>query len=175
MAWRGSSAPKDRLLSCLTYLVPLLEVFGLGFFLFNIIPSLELLFFPLFPLMPIYFLGIGGIAVVRWGVFFALYLGVVRNERLVHFLRFNTMQALLLGIFAALCLALLELFGISQTVLLSPFANNITGFLLNIALVVINGIFLVVVGASIYSVVQSVRGFYAEIPVISDAVYSQVR
>src|SRR6476469_235139 len=121
MSWRGSNTSQDRFLACLTYLVPLIEVIGFGFLLFALIPPLRLVFSPLFPLLPFYYLQIGGIAVVEWGIFLALFLGFVQNRSLSYLIRFNAMQALLLAIFAALCGAILRLFGYSQNLILPIF------------------------------------------------------
>jgi uncharacterized membrane protein len=43
-------------------------------------------------------------------IFFALYLGVVRNENISHFIRFNAMQAILLDIVLMLCGLVLPIF-----------------------------------------------------------------
>ena len=175
MTWRGSTTVKDRILACLPYLVPLLEVLMLGSFLFALIPPLGLLFSPLFPLLPIYFFSIGGIALVEFGVFFGLFLGVVQNHTLPLFIRFNTIQALLLGVFAVLCRAALDLLGISQQVLIGGFSGGMLGSSALLVAVALSAIFIVVVAASVYSVVQSLRGQYAEIPLISEAAHAQVR
>jgi len=175
MVWRGATTPRDRLFSCLVYLVPLLETLAFGATLFAVLPFLKWVFLPLFLLAPFYFFPIGGIAVVELAVFLALFMLVVRNPRLPHFLRFNTMQALLLSIFAALCRLALELIGLSQ-VLLNPLQRGSSAssgpLLLN---VLVAAAFIFIVGSSVYSVVQSLRGRYAEVPLISQAAYSQVR
>ncbi|MBW4577096.1 MAG: hypothetical protein KME08_17615 [Aphanothece sp. CMT-3BRIN-NPC111] len=182
MVWRGSTTFQDRFLACLPYLVPLLEVVGFGVFLFGLIPPLKILFLPLFLLLPIYFFSIGGFALVEFAIFFALFLGVVRNETLSRFLRFNTMQALLLAIFVYLCSAFMQLFNYSRPLLFPEFAAGTDGLAglitagapLLIVGIIFSAIFLVIVGASVYAVVQSLRGQYAEIPLISEAARSQV-
>jgi uncharacterized membrane protein len=173
MAWRGSSTPKDRILACLVYLVPMLEVLGFGFALFQQFPWFEIPFVPLYPLAIVYFYAIGGLQVVALAVFFGLYLGIVRNESLRHFLRFNAMQSLLIAIVVFLFRALLGLFGLLVPVVPNALvaATNLP-FLLTL---VFNTVFLGVLAACIYSIVQSVRGLYAEIPVISEAAYMQTR
>lgn len=174
MIWRSSPTGKDKLFACLTYLVPLIEVLTLGSYVFSVVPPLTWLFAPLIPLLPIYYLTIGGIAVVEWGIFFGLFLGVVRNLKLVHFLRYNAMQALLLGILTALSRAVLSLFGMSEQIVdgLSGGGFGSGSLLLN---TITSLIFFFVVLSSGFSIVQCIRGMYAEIPVISEAAYSQVR
>jgi uncharacterized membrane protein len=94
-------------------------------------------------------------------IFFALYLLVVRNENIPHFIRFNAMQAILIDIIIVLCSLILGILG-----------GGLQGFILQ---TIYNMLFLGVLAAVMYSVVQSLRGQYAEIPTISDAVYMQVR
>ncbi len=178
MSRRGSSTLQDRIFACLTYLVPLLEVMLFGSFLFALVPPIGLLFTPLLMLLPIYFYQIGSFPVVELAAFFGLFVGVVRNESLGHFLRFNAMQALLLAIAVALFRALLELLGIFQ----APFAAG--GFggnswlaIANLGLtgILVTAVFIATVVAVIFSVVQTLRSLYAEIPVISEAAYQQTR
>ncbi len=154
MSLRGSTTIKERIFACLPYLLPLVEGFTFGIPLFKQVPVLALAFTPLFPLLQIYnsfrFTGII--------VFFALFFLVVRNESIAHFIRFNTMQAILIDIVLALCGFGLPLFGAS-------FAGEILS----------NTVFIGLVAAVGYSVIQSALGRYAEVPVISEAVYMQVR
>lgn len=176
MVWRGSNVMQDRVFASLTYLMPILDVLSLGSFLFWFVPPVKWLFLPLFYLAPIYFLNLGGIGIVQMGLFFGLFIGVVRNSNCSHFLRFNTMQALLLGIFAALLNIALGLFGFSQRLLISGYGGfGNSGVTELIIPVFLSAIFVFVAGASIYAIVQSLRGEYPEIPIISQAVSSQVR
>jgi uncharacterized membrane protein len=95
-------------------------------------------------------------------VFFLLFLLVVRNERIAHFIRFNAMQAILIDIALVLCSLALE-------ILLPALGTNL------LIQTLFNVIFLATVIACGYSVVQSLLGRYPELPGISEAVYSQVR
>ena len=127
-------------------------------FLLTQFPPLELLFLPLLPLVRIYY----GVRYAGLIIFFALWLLVVRNEKISHFIRFNTMQAILLDI-------VIFLFSIlTDVVKLVPGS----GFAIQ---TLSTTIFLGIVAAVVYSVIQSSMGRYAEIPAISDAVYMQVR
>jgi uncharacterized membrane protein len=160
MAWRGSTTVQDRIFASLPYLLPLIE--GLLQFgqLLQQFPSLQFLFLPLIPLIALYQrLG-------SWGsliIFFVLFLAVVRNERIPHFIRFNAMQALLLDIL----LILMGLFlGILQPVLGT--SSLIVSTLMNL-------VFLAIVAACGYSMVRSLLGHYAEIPTLSEAAKAQVR
>ena len=164
MTLRGSTTVPDRIFACLAYLLPLIEVIGLLLRIgiensfFGQFPALQLVLVPLIPLVQIYF----GIPFMGLIVFFALFLLVVRNEKINHFIRFNTMQAILIDIVLFLCSIVLQI--------LAPVPG--ADFAIE---TLANTFFLGVVAAVVYAVVQSLMGRYAEIPAISDAVYMQVR
>ncbi|MCG6134953.1 MAG: hypothetical protein MET45_09850 [Nostoc sp. LLA-1] len=158
MTWRGSTNVSDRIFACLPYLLPLIEGLVFGSYLLRQFPFLQVIFIPLTPILAIY-------QVVPFAsliVFFALFLLVVRNEKISHFIRFNTMQAILFSIVIYLCSILLQI--------ISPVPG--AGFAIE---TITNTIFIGLIAAIIYSVAQSLFGRYAEIPAISDAVYMQVR
>ena len=160
MTWRSSTTPLDRIFAALVYLIPLYDGIVYGRFLFVQFPFLTYLQYPLLPLAIVYSLipfGLGSFV-----VFIALFVGVVRNEKIPHFIRFNTMQAILISI-------VLAIVSLIYQVVLAPL---IRGFF---AEVLFNTIFLGVLAMVGYSVVQSARGRYAEMPVISEASYLQTR
>ncbi len=157
MTWRGSTTVPDRIFASLPYLLPLVDGLMFGKFLFQQFPVLQLLLIPLAPLMQIYSLPFASLI-----IFFALYLGVVRNENISHFIRFNAMQAILLDIVLMLCGLVLPIFSKAFQVAF-------------IAETLYNMVFLGAFAAFVYAVVQSALGRYAEIPPLSDAVYMQVR
>jgi hypothetical protein len=158
MSWRGSTTVSDRIFACLPYLLPLIDGLDFGGFLFKQFPALQLVFMPLQPLIDIY----SGIPFAGFIIFLALYLGVVRNENISHFIRFNTMQAILLDIILMLC-------GLVVPILARGLQVK---FVIE---TLFNMIFLGILAAFIYSVAQSLMGRYAEIPTLSDAVHMQVR
>jgi uncharacterized membrane protein len=165
MSWRGSASSSDRVFSCLVYLFPLMDVVGLvGGVLFAagsfLSPILAFIIVPLSPLLRVYY----GSQFIPLVVFFALYMLVVRNESIPHFIRFNTMQSILIGI-------VLSLFSIVWSMILGsilPPSSILTQ-------TIFNTVFLGTIAAVFYSMVQSALGRYAEIPTISEAAYSQVR
>lgn len=159
MTWRGSTTVQDRIFASLPYLLPLIEGLAFGSFLFRQFPALQVVFVPLSPVLLIY----GSVPFAGLIVFFALFLLVVRNEKISHFIRFNTMQAILLDIIVILCGFVIQI--------LRPLLGS-TDFAIE---TLANTIFLGIVGAVVYAVVQSGMGRYAEIPAISEAVYMQVR
>lgn len=154
MSWRGSTTPLDRTYACLPYLIPLFDGLSFAAPFFAQFPALQVILLPFDPLLSIYRLQF-----VSLIIFFALFLLVVRNENINHFIRFNAMQALLLSIIVFLC-------------------RIAVGLVLNGGLLfdtLSNVVFFGILAAVIYSVAQSVMGRYAEIPTLSDAVYMQVR
>ena len=158
MTWRGETTIKDRLFACLPYALPLVSVIPFGVFLIRQFPILELLFLPLTPVLFIYSV----IPFADFIIFFLLFLLVVRNEKIIHFIRFNAMQAILLSIALALCSLLLR-------VLMPALGQNL------ITETIFTIIFFSTLAACGYSIFQSLSGRYAEIPTISEAVYAQVR
>jgi cation transporter-like permease len=158
MVWRGSTDIKDRIFAALVYSIPLYSALPFGGDLFTQFPILEVIKIPLIPIAFIY----SSIPFGSLVVFFVLFLAVVRNERISHFIRFNTMQAILVDI-------VLSLLAILFFNILGP---GILPRLIEVTLY--NVIFTAVLAITIYSILQSALGRYAEIPAISQAVYTQV-
>ncbi len=157
MSWRGSTTVKDRIFAGLPYLLPIIEVFAYGQFFLAQFPPVQVLFLPLVPLLQIYY----GVRYAGLIIFFALFIFVVRNEKISHFVRFNTMQAILLDIVVFLFGILTDIVGLIPS----------GGFAIQ---TLYTTIFLGIVAASVYSIIQSLLGRYAEIPAISNAVYMQL-
>jgi uncharacterized membrane protein len=158
MTWRGSVEAKDRFFAALVYLLPLIDGLPFGQFLFTQIPILGLIYLPIQPLIALYY----NFPFASLIIFFALFLLVVRNDKISHFIRFNTMQAILVDI-------LLVLGGLVLGVLGRGLGDSL------ITQTLYNVILLGSLAACLYSMFQSIRGSYAEIPTISKAAYDQVR
>jgi hypothetical protein len=86
---------------------------------------------------------------------------VVRNPKISHFIRFNALQAILIGI-------LISLVGLLLNVLIKGTGEN---FLVE---VLFNLVFLGSLATSFYAIAQSILGRYAELPTISEAANSQL-
>ena len=159
MTWRGSTNSGDRFLSCLPYLLPLIDSLAFGQSLFEQFPVLgQIILIPLMPLLEI----MARFRLAEFIIFLALYILVVRNENILHFIRFNTMQALLFGISLSLCsLAFPILFSGIPIPLLAETLNST--------------VFLGILAAFVYSIIKCATGAYPEFPFISDAAYMQVR
>jgi uncharacterized membrane protein len=159
MTWRGTTTVPDRIFACLPYLLPLIYGVPFGISLMRQFPILQLLLIPLSPLMQIY----RSIPFASLIIFFVLFMAVVRNPNINHFIRFNTMQAILMDIVLFLCSLVISY------ILQPVFGGGLVIETLN------NTIFLGVLVAVGYAIAQSVMGRYAEIPTISEAAYTQVR
>lgn len=150
---------KDRTISALVYLLPLVYALPFGLALLRQFPLLSIIYAPLSPLIALQFsLPFAGLI-----VFFALWFGIVRSDRFSYFVRFNTMQAILLDILLIVCSLIINLLATGLG------SNNLLIETLN------NTIFIGTLVACFYSIVQSVRGLQADIPAISEAVSSQIR
>ncbi len=156
MTWRATTTIPDRIFASLAYLLPLFYVMPFGGFLFELFPPLQALVLVVLPVALIYSIPFAGLL-----VFMLLYLLVVRNNRVSLFIRYNTMQALLMGIVLFIVQLLVQLL------------VRVASFDLFIK-VLFNFVFIATVVGVVYAVVQSIRGIYAEIPTLSDATKSQV-
>ena len=161
MTWRGQSSPPDRIFAALVYLLPMIRALPFGFGVLTAIPALgQIILLAIGPFIQLYTTLSTRIPLFELIVFFALYLGVVRNYRFSHFLRYNVMQALLLGIVLSMVGIVTNLPGLDGT-LLGQTLHTFT--------------FFVAFGASIYSLVRSATGLFPELPMISDAAYQYIR
>ncbi|MGK7890184.1 MAG: Tic20 family protein [Leptolyngbyaceae cyanobacterium] len=186
MVWRSHTTTQDRFFACLVYLLPLIRAYTLLYWGVNLggsvfarsiisfwaqyLPFLDLVLFPI-DLVAGFYLSITRV-IAPFGlgdflVFIVLIVAVVRNESIRHFVRFNTMQAILVGI-------ALSLFAIVWQGLVLPITQPLRFDLSPLTLLVGSGLFLGTAAICVYSMIQSATGKYAEIPTISDIVYGQV-
>ena len=158
MSWRGSTTPVDKICAALPYALILFDGLPFSESLLRVVPALQVIFAPiLLPVIVLYrTLPFGSLI-----IFFGLYFLVVRNDRVSHFIRFNTMQALLITII---------LFVVQLVFSLLP----AVGALAFMVTALKTSVFLAVLTVFIYSVIQCFRGQYADLPSISEAVYMQV-
>ncbi len=161
MNYRGGSlSAQEKMFAALPYTVSLMSG----------IPALELLadFFPALPikqvLAPLLF--VPGLLYSTLGssanliIFLGLYFFVVRNANIKHFIRYHTMQSLMIGI-------MVSLMGLASSLMgpvLGPLSLVLT-FVVSAAVVV----------TSIYSMIFALMGNYTNIPLISDASEAQIR
>ncbi len=167
MTWRGSVSIPDRIFGTLVYCFAVFDTVFFAEFFLKQFPIFEVLLLPAVPVVITYrllatLLGpLGSFA--SFLAFILLFIAVVRNDRISHFIRYNAMQSILIGI-------LLALGGIIMQSVLRPALGE--GILIE---TLYNVLFLGGLAASYFSMIQSALGSYAEIPTISEAAYSQVR
>jgi Chloroplast import apparatus Tic20-like len=166
MARRSSVDNLDRLYASLPYLLPITAVVGFGAFLFMQFPPLFIVFLPVLKLNQLLSISIIDFISIRFVVWFCVFIFVVRSYKVNHFTRFNAMQALLLDIIVALVGAVTQILEIILGQL------SFYPFMLQI---IASVTFLGITAAFVYSVFQCICGKYAEMPVISEVAYYQVR
>jgi hypothetical protein len=151
MSSQSSHTAADRFFGCLPYLLPIADVHTFGIFLFDQFPKLEQLYIPLAPLLAINNIRFGGFI-----LFIALYLGVVNNPQISRFIRFNTLQAILIGILISLCSLILQ-YILIPIIAMGPITQ-----------VLMNSLFLGTIAMSGYGIIMSASGKYTEIPQLSE-------
>ncbi len=157
MSWQSSQTPADRFFGSIAYLLPIVDVYYFGGFVFEQFPLVAKLYVPLAPLMSISNDRIGGLL-----LFLGLYIGVVANPRIGRFIRFNFLQAILIGILLSLCgLAL-------QYLLLPLFGSSV------VTQVLMNVIFFGTIAASLYGIVMSALGKYTEFAQLSETAHMHI-
>jgi len=172
LSLRKRSAPKNlnlemnfvkegamRGIACLPYILPMMDSLAYGRFLFQKVPLLAVIFMK--PLQP--FIDMAqAFPMMSFVAFLGLFLFVVRNKKIPRFIRFNTMQALLLEIL----LIFPQILTSGNMGGLIPFV--FTEFVSNMTFYAIASI----VGYSCFS--NLMGELPCKIPVISTAVFQQI-
>ncbi len=160
MSSQSSQTAANRFFGCLPYLLPIIEVFPFGMVIFQQLPIARELYSILFPLMWLYGI-INSITFGSFIFFIILYLGVVQNPAIDRFIRFNTLQSILIGILLSLCGIVL---GVLLKVMLITEGSAIHQ-------VIESTIFIVTIAACVYSIVISALGKYTDIPKLSETTH----
>ncbi|MFM2431662.1 MAG: hypothetical protein RLZZ511_2875 [Cyanobacteriota bacterium] len=177
MALRGGVSVSDRIWSALVYALPIAAIAPYAGAFLQILPdSVQLLVTPV--IMPLLILGglyamvVSFIPFGNFIVFLLLFMAVVRNPKFSHFLRYNTMQAMMIDIMITLVTLVFQAVNLSVEIVGSQRAADplTAGMLYFFA-----AVFLVAIAACIYSLVHVVQGKYAEIKWVSEASYAQTR
>jgi uncharacterized membrane protein len=151
----------DRVVALVPYLLPLLSALRYGRFFFGQFPAAVVLLKPLMPILR-------GVAMLPMGnliMFFAIYLGIAKNQNLSRFCRFNGMQAILLDI-ALIFPSLLE----------ALFGPGILGIGLPgiVTMIMHNAIFVVTLAAFAFAAVGCMSGQYIRFPILAEAAEAQM-
>ncbi len=147
----------QRLVTIVIYMLPWSDALPFGTNLFLEFPSLQWLALPALPVLLIE----RGIPFGSLLLFFLLFLGVTRNPKVPYFLRFNTLQALLLDI-------ALIVISYAFRILLQPIGNAL--IIRTLSSTILIGIMAIV----IFAIAEGLQGKEPDLPVISQAVRMQL-
>jgi hypothetical protein len=151
----------DRVVASVPYLIPLLDALPFGKFIFLQYPFIARALSPLGPLNQIY----NGIPFAPLIIFFAVYSGIVNNQNLSRFVRYNAAQAVVLDILLIL----------PQVILNTLFKQPEDGIPLQMYMSTYNTVFLFVAVCSAYGIASCAVGQSPRLPLVADAADSQVR
>ena len=143
----------QRLLALLPYLLPWSDALPFGRSLYGLFPALQWLSLPALPVALLQqAVPFGGFI-----LFLVLFLAVVRNTQVPGYIRFNTLQAILLDI-------VLVVVSLAFNLVLAPLGDNIG------VRTLANAVYLGVLLLVLFSLLQCLRGKEADIPALSEAV-----
>lgn len=145
----------DRVLASLPYLLPLFDGLRYGRYFLTQFPIFTRLLAPIAPLYQI-FQTVPFASIV---VFFAVYLGIVQNQNLNRFVRFNAMQAVLIDILLVFPSLVESIFRPNGSVLVLSY----------------NTVWLYVFVCFVYGIGSCLMGESPRLPLVADAADSQVR
>ena len=157
-AGKGTPEAAQRVIASLGYLLPLCDGAKYGRYLFQQFPITFNLVKPVLPLIQTYQTVPYAAAVV----FFALYLGVIQNQKFSRYVRYNCMQAVILDILMIIP-SLLER-------LLAPSG----GIGLDIVILFYNTTFIFVFASFIYGVGSCLLGRTPRLPLVAEAADAQI-
>ena len=147
----------QRLLGVLVYMLPWSDAIPFGSHLMSQFPWLQWLTLPALPLVLLE----RGIPFGNLLVFFVLFLAVARNPNVPYFLRFNTLQAILVDI-------VVVLLGYGFQLLITPLGNGL--ILRTLGSTVLLGVLAVV----LFALIECVQGREPDLPGLSQAVRMQL-
>ena len=155
----------DRAIAALSYLLPLLDGLKYSKFLLMQFPLFGLALLPIKPAVDLWY----GLGFLQIAVFFGLYLGVVQNQNMKYFTRYNAQQAVLLDILLIVPDVLARLasgMGGDDALLTG-------GPGLEVQVLMYNTVFLYVYLSSVVGVGASALGKNVKLPLVGDAAESQ--
>jgi Chloroplast import apparatus Tic20-like len=179
MTWRGTVSVTDRLWAALPYILPIAESLGFASALATLLPITGLLLLPLTVIAAPYGMAIGVVSgiglspnLAKLVIFFALFGLVVRNPKIPHFIRYNTMQALMIDIMMTLVSLVFEAVDLSVEMMTQ---RGLMDPLSLVVLIFFALVFVAAAAAYCYSLFNVAQGKYAEIRWVSDAAYAQTQ
>ena len=147
----------QKIIGGLIYMIPWSDALPFGKYLFIDIPSLTLLLIPALPILFIeQIIPFGGLV-----LFLLLFIFVIRNPKIPYFIRFNSLQAILLNIGLIILNYIFEIF-------LKPFENSL------LVQTFSSTILIAVLAIISFSIYKCLEGKEPDLPGISDAVKIQL-
>ena len=149
----------QKILSCFLYLLPWSDGIIFGRYLFEDFPFLvylQYLALPIWVLEQIVPLGLGSLI-----LFLALFIGIARNPQMPYFLRFNTLQALLINITVFLLTYAFQIF-------IQPIGGKL------IIRTLSSTIFIILLAIIMFAFKECLEGKKPDLPGISEAVKIQL-
>lgn len=146
-----------RVVAAFMYMIPWIDAVGLGREIYHKFPSFIYLYFMTGPFVWIYYSS----QFAPLLIFFLMFLAIVKNNKLSHFVRFNCMQAIMLDIVVMLFTILHSYFPaeLKWSWVLSVFDQYS---------------WVASMGTVLYCVLFTLIGRYPDLPYVSEAVYIQV-
>jgi len=164
----GDYNPAQRGLAALSYLLPLLDGLKYSKFLLLQFPLFGLALLPLKPAIDLWY----GLGFLQIFAFFALYLGVVQNQSMDRFVRYNAQQAILLDILLIVPDVLTRAFaglGAGDDAMLTG------GPGLEAQVLLFNTVFIYVYLSSVVGAGACALGKTIKLPIVGDAADTQTR
>ncbi|KAK9292659.1 hypothetical protein L1049_020636 [Liquidambar formosana] len=149
----------DRLISAVAYFLPFFNGLQYGRHLFMQYPVLGSVFEPILPLLSLY----RSVPYASFVAFFALYLGVVRNPSFSRYVRFNSMQAVVLDVLLVVPLLVQRIFNPGRA-----------GVGYRLMVMGHNALFVFVVFCFLYSLGCCLLGRTPYLPLVADAAGRQL-
>ncbi len=148
---------RERFIGSLLYLFPWSQALPFGNALFNQYPPLKILIIPTLPILYTeQFLPFGSLL-----LFIILFVGIARNPSIPYFIRFNTLQGLLLNITILIITYGFQIF-------IAPFASE------SLRISFSSCILVLILSIIIFSIYECLQGKEADLPIISNAVRVQI-
>lgn len=158
-AGRGDSVnAAERVIAALGYFLPLFDGIQYGRYFFLQFPVAERLLTPLFPLLSAY----KSFPFSNFIAFFGLYLAVVRNPNFSRYVRFNSMQAVVLDVLL-----------IFPTLVERTFTPR-GGIGFELLVIFYNTVFLFLVACFLFGIVSCILGKTPRLPLVAEAADQQV-
>ncbi len=148
---------KQRLITVLIYIFSWSKALPFGYELFNLYPQIKILIIPTLPILYTESLLPFGSLIL----FLGLFLGVVRNQNIPYFIRFNALQCLLLNI-------IVIMIQFSYKIFITPLGNS------SLIAAFSNCIFIVMLSIILFCIYESLQGKEPDLPGISNAVRVQL-